>query len=90
MVEHREARRGRDATRIAEFEDGLWGGGTGESAGSETKGFEVLLMERIGKYSFDEYVELVKSFHGYAAPGLIMGGFMVDLDLSRLPRGVLF
>ncbi|MCU0573269.1 MAG: FmdE family protein [Syntrophobacteraceae bacterium] len=47
-------------------------------------------MERIGRYSFDEYLDLVKSFHGYAAPGLIMGGFMVDLALGRLPEGTLF
>jgi len=47
-------------------------------------------MERVGRYSFDEYVDLAKSFHGYAAPGLIMGGFMVDLALSRLPEGILF
>jgi len=32
----------------------------------------------------------VESFHGYAAPGLIMGGFMVDIALSMMPEGVLF
>ena len=32
----------------------------------------------------------MKSFHGYAAPGLMMGGFMVDLALSHMPEGVLF
>ncbi|SPD76186.1 Molybdopterin binding domain (fragment) [uncultured Desulfobacterium sp.] len=44
----------------------------------------------IGSYSFDEFVDLVKSFHGNAAPGVIMGGFMVDLALKNLPEGELF
>jgi len=44
----------------------------------------------IGPYPFDEYVSRVKAFHGNVAPGLILGGFMVDLALRRIPRGVLF
>jgi formylmethanofuran dehydrogenase subunit E len=46
-------------------------------------------MERIGRYSYDEFVQTVTSFHGYPAPGLIIGGFMVDLALSRMPEGIL-
>jgi len=30
-------------------------------------------------YSFEEYLNMVKSFHGSLAPGLVIGGFMVDL-----------
>jgi formylmethanofuran dehydrogenase subunit E len=45
---------------------------------------------RIGQYSFEEYLKMVKSFHGYAAPGLAAAGVMVDLALGRLPSGVLF
>ena len=44
----------------------------------------------IGRYSFDEYLSVVKSFHGYASPGLAAGGVMVDLALGRMPAGVLF
>jgi len=44
----------------------------------------------IGQYSFEEYLSVVKSFHGYTAPGLAAGGFMVDPALSRMPGGVLF
>jgi len=44
-------------------------------------------MTRIGTYSYDEYVQLVKSFHGNMAPGLIIGGFMVDLAMKNLPPG---
>ena len=45
---------------------------------------------KIGPYSYDEYLSVVKSFHGYAAPGMMMGGFMVDLALSQMREGVLF
>jgi len=44
----------------------------------------------IGTHSFDEFVGLVRSFHGYAAPGVLIGGFMVDLALRNLPEGELF
>lgn len=44
----------------------------------------------IGTYSYEEYVHIVTSFHGSAAPGLMMGGFMVDLALKNLPEGEFF
>ncbi len=44
----------------------------------------------IGQYSFEEYLSIVKSFHGYASPGVAAGGVMVDLALGRMPNGVLF
>ncbi|MDA8124484.1 MAG: formylmethanofuran dehydrogenase subunit E family protein [Deltaproteobacteria bacterium] len=44
----------------------------------------------IGTYSYEEYVQLVKSFHGSLAPGLLIGGFIVDLALKRLPEGEFF
>jgi formylmethanofuran dehydrogenase subunit E len=40
----------------------------------------------IRSYSFDEYVELVRSFHSHAAPGVLIGGFMVDLAYRHLPH----
>ena len=45
---------------------------------------------QIGKYSYEEYVKLVESFHGSAAHGLLIGGFMVDLALKNLPEGEFF
>jgi len=45
---------------------------------------------KIGNYSYEEYLHLVKSFHGSLAPGLIIGGFMVDLGLRSLPEGEFF
>ncbi|MBN2538583.1 MAG: trehalose-binding protein [Deltaproteobacteria bacterium] len=44
----------------------------------------------IGPYSFDEYIHLVKSFHGHIAPGMIIGGIMVDTALNNTPAGDLF
>jgi formylmethanofuran dehydrogenase subunit E len=48
------------------------------------------LPSKIGSFSFEEYKNHAKSFHGYVSPGLILGGFMVDLTLRNLPAGVLF
>jgi formylmethanofuran dehydrogenase subunit E len=45
---------------------------------------------KIGKHSYDEYIQMVKSFHGSLAPGLVIGGFMVDLALKNLPEGEFF
>jgi len=45
---------------------------------------------QIGKYPYSEFVSLVESFHGYAAPGVLMGGFMVQMALERMPSGVLY
>ena len=45
---------------------------------------------QIGSYSFEDYLDLVKSFHGNVAPGLVIGGFMVEEARRRLPEGVLF
>lgn len=44
----------------------------------------------IGTYSYEEYIRLVTSFHGSAAPGLLIGGFIVDLALKNLPDGEFF
>ena len=44
----------------------------------------------IGSYTIEDYLNLVRSFHGYLAPGLITGGFMVDLGMRNLPEGILF
>jgi len=48
------------------------------------------LRMNIGSYSYDEYLEVVRSFHGNLAPGLVVGGFMVELAMKSLPEGILF
>jgi formylmethanofuran dehydrogenase subunit E len=45
---------------------------------------------KIRSYTFEEYIELVRSFHGYAAPGVVIGGFMVELAYQHLPKEGLF
>jgi len=47
-------------------------------------------MTKIVSHSFEEYLKLLESFHGNAAPGPIIGGFMVDLALKHIPEGILF
>lgn len=44
----------------------------------------------IMSYTFQEYLDLVRSFHGHVAPGLVMGGFMVDIARKRFPDDALF
>jgi formylmethanofuran dehydrogenase subunit E len=45
---------------------------------------------KICTYSYEEYFDIVKSFHGNPAPGLIIGGFLVDLAMKNLPEGEFF
>jgi formylmethanofuran dehydrogenase subunit E len=45
---------------------------------------------KIGPYLFAEFLEMVKSFHGYLAPGVVLGGIMVEQARRRLPQEVLF
>jgi formylmethanofuran dehydrogenase subunit E len=44
----------------------------------------------IGCYEFSEFKELAVKFHGYAAPGLLIGGYMTAAAKAALPAGVLF
>jgi formylmethanofuran dehydrogenase subunit E len=45
---------------------------------------------KILSYTFEEFVDYVKSFHGFEAVGVIIGGFMVDLAYRHLPEKGLF
>jgi formylmethanofuran dehydrogenase subunit E len=44
----------------------------------------------IRSYTFEEYVERARSFHGFAAPGVVIGGFMIELAYRNLPSEGLF
>ena len=44
----------------------------------------------IGQYSFDEFIEEIKVFHGSIAPGIVAGGIMVDIARANLPQGEFF
>jgi formylmethanofuran dehydrogenase subunit E len=47
-------------------------------------------MVKFGPYTFEEYAEKVRQFHGAAAPGIIIGGFMVNLSRRAIPDDALF
>lgn len=44
----------------------------------------------IGPYTFEEFKQKAKEFHGYPAPGLLIGGYMVEAVRRLLPEGILF
>lgn len=44
----------------------------------------------IGPYTFAEFKERAAAFHGYPAPGLLLGGYMVAMAQRALPEGTLF
>ena len=44
----------------------------------------------IGNYSFEDFCERVRRFHGSPAPGVLIGGYMVELARRWLPEDVLF
>jgi len=44
----------------------------------------------ICNHTYQEYLQLVRSFHGHIAPGMMLGGFMVDLAYRHLPEGEFF
>ncbi len=44
----------------------------------------------IGQYTFQEFKDLAASFHGYPAPGLLIGGYIVEMAKARIPEGTLF
>ncbi len=40
--------------------------------------------------AWEAFVERVRGFHGYAAPGVLLGGLMVEAVKARMPEGVLY
>lgn len=44
----------------------------------------------IGPYTFSEFKEIARRFHGYPAPGLLLGGYMVESAKAKMPEGVLY
>lgn len=45
---------------------------------------------KIGLYSYEEFLKLVEGFHGYTAPGVVIGGCMVELARQSMKQGVLY
>lgn len=44
----------------------------------------------VGSYSFQEFKNKAAEFHGYPAPGLLIGGYMVEMAKAALPPNILF
>jgi len=44
----------------------------------------------IGQLPFSEFKEMARTFHGYPAPGVLIGGFMVEAAKKRMSKGTLF
>ncbi len=44
----------------------------------------------IGPWTHEAFMEQARAFHGYPAPGLIIGGYMVELAKRHMPEGVLY
>ena len=49
----------------------------------------MIMMER-QNFEIERFCGQVEAFHGYIAPGVVVGGFMVNLAKSYMPAGVLF
>jgi formylmethanofuran dehydrogenase subunit E len=59
--------------------------------GGESTRVEVQMNRKdILSYTFQEYAAMVEKFHGYSAPGVIIGGFMVDLAYRSLSGKALY
>ncbi|MCU0562375.1 MAG: formylmethanofuran dehydrogenase subunit E family protein [Desulfobacterales bacterium] len=41
-------------------------------------------------YAFEDFLKLTESFHGYPAPGVVIGAKMVHLAMRQMPVGTLF
>lgn len=46
--------------------------------------------DSIGPYTYDEFIEAARKFHGSPAPGLILGGYMMEEARRHLPDGTIF
>jgi len=48
------------------------------------------MQGKISAFDIEEYIHRIQPFHGHAAPGVIIGGFMVHLARIQIPEGALF
>ncbi len=44
----------------------------------------------LGTFTHDAFMEEARKFHGYPAPGIIIGAYMVEMARRALPEGTLF
>ena len=49
-----------------------------------------LLSPLEGEHLFNEFLAMVTRFHGYPAPGVILGCYMVEMAKASLPDNILY
>ena len=47
-------------------------------------------VSQVGPEEYDRILERVRGFHGYAAPGVVLGFFMVEAAKNALPEGIFY
>ncbi|SFM59088.1 FmdE family protein [Thermodesulforhabdus norvegica] len=45
---------------------------------------------KIGPHDFDRFIDEIKKFHGSVAPGVVIGGYMVEVARQSMPENVLY
>ena len=58
-------------------------------AKTETENLEALSPLE-GDHLFKEFLEMARRFHGYPAPGVILGCYMVEMAQACIPDGILY
>ena len=46
--------------------------------------------KNIGAHTFEEFIDMATLFHNYPAPGLLIGGYMVEEARKHMPEGILY
>ena len=46
--------------------------------------------DSIGPYTYEEFIEAARNFHGSPAPGLVLGAYMMEEARKYLPEGTIF
>jgi formylmethanofuran dehydrogenase subunit E len=49
-----------------------------------------LALKRSAEWTFDEFTEAVTRFHGYPAPGVLLGYHMLEAAKRHLPENILY
>ena len=51
---------------------------------------DLSVYRNIGSNTFEEFIEMASLFHNYPAPGLLIGGYMVEEAKLHMPEGTLY
>jgi len=48
------------------------------------------MLMKIGPYAYEQFLQTVQTFHGYTAPGVVIGGCMVEVARQSIEEGILY